>query len=196
MRRQFFSLLLFAGLLTAADPQPELHKGLAVSILQGDDVTHSISNPPPAHVSIRVTDTNAKPVTGAVAVFEFPESGPTALFSDSSNVKAVLTDSDGKASVEVHSNSQPGRFEPTVTVNYLGQTTIARLHQVNAPLDPVRARTITSGESHRKWYYLAAGGGAAVAVLLATRSKSSTANSPSSGGGIVITPGSGSVGGN
>jgi hypothetical protein len=195
MHRQISSLLLFAGLLTAANPQPELHNGFTVSVLQGDDVTHSLPNPPTAHLSIRVTDGNANPISGAVAVFEFPESGPTALLSDGSNVKAVLTDTDGKAGIEVRANAQPGRFEPTITVNYLGQSTLVRLHHSNASLTPVPAKTVGSRKSSRKWFYLAAGGGAAVAILLATHGKSARASTPPAGG-ITITPGSGTVGGN
>ena len=191
MHRQLLSIFLSAGLLTAADAS--IQKGLSVTVLQGDAVTHAMPNPAPAHVSIRVTDNTTRPIQGAVAVFEFPESGPSALLADGSNVKAVLTDSDGKASIEVRSNTLPGAFEPTITVNYLGQSTLARLHQSNVVA--VTGPTIShSTKSSRKWYYIAAAAaGGAVAIMLLTKGK--TAAGASSGGGITITPGSGSVGG-
>ena len=70
-------------------------KGLSVAVLQGDAVTYDLPNSRPALISIHVTDSAGKPIQNAVAVFELPELGPSATLLDGSQVKVVLTDSDG-----------------------------------------------------------------------------------------------------
>ena len=186
-------IFLLASLIATGQTATFSSRAFTVAVLSGAEVTHASQSPVVAPVAIRVADPNGQPIQGAVAIFAFPESGPSAALSDGSNVKALLTDSEGKAAVEIRSNGLPGSFDPTVTINWRGQSTLVRLHHTNsaAVTGPTISRSI---KSKRKWYYIAAAAaGGAVTIMLLTKGK--TTAGASSGGGITITPGSGSVGG-
>ncbi len=188
--------ILLASLIASGQSPTLTSRAFTVAVLSGAEVTHASQSPVVAPISIRVADPSGQPIQGAVAIFNFPESGPSAAFSDGTNVKALLTDSEGKAAVDIRSNSLPGSFDPTITINWHGQSTLVRLHHINAPtlVGPTLSRPT---KSNRKWYYIAAAGAAgAAAVLFAVKGKPAGTGPTTPGGGIVITPGSGSVGGN
>lgn len=188
---------LLASLIAFSQTPMFSPNAFTIAVLSGAEVTHASQSPVVAPVSIRVADPSGQPIQGAVAIFAFPETGPSATFSDGSNVKALLTDSEGKAAVEIRSNNLPGSFDPTITINWRGQSTLVRLHHTNASTvtGPALSRAT---KSKKKWYIIAAvAAGGATAVLLATKGKKTTTTTTTpTGGGITITPGSGSVGGN
>lgn len=187
-------IILLASLIASGQTPAYSSRAFTVAILSGAEVTHASQSPVVAPVAIRVADPNGQPIQGAVAIFAFPESGPSATLPDGSNVKALLTDSEGKAAVEIRSNGLPGSFDPTVTINWRGQSTLVRLHHTNSAATVTGPTISRSTKSRRKWYYIAAAAaGGAVAIMLLTKGK--TTAGASSGGGITITPGSGSVGG-
>lgn len=138
-----------------------------------------------------------RPVT-AVAVLEFPELGASAHFADGSQVKVALTNSQGEATFQTTANNIPGKYQPTITVNYLEQTSRLTLNQENAFPYPAAANNLVTRRrsrftlSRKTLLLVCAGGASALVALVATRGHGTS--SPSTGG-ITITPGSGTVGG-
>jgi hypothetical protein len=217
--RRLILLFVAAALARAeAPPSPKVTKGVSVAVVQGDAVTYNLPAPRPAPVAIRVTDSAGKPLQNAVAVFELPELGPSATLLDGSQVKVVLTDADGVAAVDLRSNGVPGRFEPKITINYLGQTSTLTLNQENAfaphirpevykkaytqkidplPRIPRTNNSIGRGISKKTVLIIVgvAAAGAVGAFVAMHGGGSPAASTSSGGGGITITPGSGSVGG-
>ena len=209
--------LAIAHAETPPSPVQRQTKGLSVAVVQGDAVTYSLPNPRPAPITIRVTDAAGKPVQNAVAVFELPEFGPSGTLPDGGQVKVVLTDSRGTASVDLRSNGVPGSFEPKITVNYLGQTNVLTLKQENAfapnvrlrvykdaytpkihllPRIPATNNTLRGGMSKKTVLILAVVAAAgALGAMFAMDRHGSSSTSSTGGGGITITPGTGSVGG-
>lgn len=194
------TLIATVGSLRGQAGQGPLTKGLTLTVLQGDGVQNELPRPAATHLSIRVLDSQSNPITNAVAAFELPEAGASAAFADGSAVKVLLTDSSGDAIVDIKPNDLPGKFQPRITVNYLGQTTSVALNQENLYPAPTAAatgnrlvrQTHAFSHSHKKWL-LAAVGGAVVAVIVALVVHH---HSSSNKGGITINPGTGSVGGN
>jgi hypothetical protein len=189
------------GALFAAEPSatPPPTKGFTVTVLQGDGVLNPLPRPPATHVSIRVADAKGQPVRNAVAAFELPEAGASAAFADGSAVKVLLTNEKGEATVDTKSNEVPGKYQATVTVNYLGQSSVVKLNQENTyPYGPP-ARSIRSlkprGFLRKKTVLIVAAVAATAVIAIALHGGSSkTTTSPT--GGITITPGTGTVGGN
>ena len=184
--------------------QPAPTKGFTVTVLQGDGVLNPLPRPPATHVSIRVADTKGQPIRNAVAVFEFPEAGASASFPDGSAVKVVLTNDKGEAVADLKSNEVPGKYQATVTVNYLGQSSLVKLNQENAfPYGTPAAVGNRLIQKHgfftKKTVLIIAGvavAGAigAIAAHHGGGSGSSQTTTPPAGG-ITITPGTGTVGG-
>jgi hypothetical protein len=180
-------------------------KGFTVAVLQGDGLLNSLPRPSAAHVSIRVADTKGQPIRNAVAVFEFPEAGASASFPDGSVVKVVLTNDKGEATTDLKSNEVPGKYQATVTVNYLGQSSLVKLNQENAfPYGTPAAvghRLIQKHGFFTKRTVLiiagvaVAGAIGAIAAHHGGGSGSTTTTPPPGNGGITITPGTGTVGG-
>jgi hypothetical protein len=187
------SLTIYA-LAQAGSAQPTPTGGFTIAILQGDGILNALPRPPLTRVSIRVANPKGQPIRDAVAVFQFPEAGASAAFPDGSVVKVLLTNTNGEAVVELKSNEVPGKFEPTVTVNYLGQSSMVKLHQENAFPYVTAMRPKRSFLSRlKKPIGIAAAAGALGAVTALTRQGGST--TPPSNGGITITPSTGTVGG-
>ena len=185
--------------------QPAPTKGFTVAVLQGDGVLNALPRPPASHVSIRVADTTGQPIRNAVAVFEFPEAGASASFPDGSVVKVVLTNDKGEATADLKSNEVPGKYQATVTVNYLGQSSLVKLNQENA--FPYGTPTAVGNRLiHKRGFFtkktvliiagVAAAGAISVIAAHHGGGSGSTQTTPPPGdGGITITPGTGTVGG-
>ena len=115
---------------TEVPPPPT--KGFTVAVLRGDGVLNPLPRPPITPLSIRVNDSKGTAIRNAVAIFELPEQGASATFLDGSIVKVLLTNDKGEAIVDTKSNDVPGKFQPTITINCLGQSSLVRLNQENA----------------------------------------------------------------
>lgn len=200
--RAITSLFLSGTLLFADVPVSKPTPGLSVTVLQGENVVHSLPNPSSSHLSVRIADGVGRPIKNAVTIFELPEIGATATFPDGGKTKVVLSDTDGAATVEIRPNSTPGHYTPKITVNFLGQTTTVILKQENAfgpEVRPAAYRSTLTGKKQRSAFRISGktlliisgvAGATAVAVFAGKGGSSGPA-----GGGIVITPGSGTVGG-
>src|ERR1039457_2145048 len=141
IRTLCLSLTSCAVLLGQTEITPPPTKGFTVAILQGDGLVNPLPRPPATHLSIRVNDTRGVPIRNAVAVFELPAEGASASFPDGSMVKVILTNDKGEAMVDIKSNEVPGKYQPTVMVNYLGQSSVIRLNQENTFLFHAEAAT-------------------------------------------------------
>src|SRR5450759_3481167 len=143
VRTLCLSLTSCAVLLGQIEVTPPPIKGFTVAILQGDCLVNPLPRPPASHLSIRVNDTKGLPISNAVAIFELPAEGASASFPDGSMVKVVLTNDNGEAVVDIKSNEVPGKYQPTIMVNYLGQSSVIRLNQENT--FPFHAQTASPG---------------------------------------------------
>ena len=197
-----FALAASAALTAQQDTDtPATTKGFTVAILQGDGLVNPLPRPPASHLAIRVNDTKGVPIRNAVAVFELPAEGASASFPDGSMVKVILTNDKGEAMVDVKSNEVPGKYQPTIMVNYLGQSSTVRLNQENTFL--FRADAAAPGRhSIRKTGFFSKQtvliiGGVAVAGIVGTIFATHHGQTPTTQpapGGITITPGTGTVG--
>jgi len=184
--------------------QPGPTKGFTVAVLQGDGVLNPLPRPPASHLSIRVADSKGSPIGNAVAVFELPEAGASATFQDGSSVKVLLTNEKGEAVADLKSNEVPGKYQATVTVNYLGQSSLVKLNQENA--FPFKIPTAEGNRLLRKHGFftkktaliiagVAAAGAIGVIAAHHGGGSNSTQTTTPPPGGITITPGTGTVGG-
>jgi hypothetical protein len=218
MSTRFFTIYAFCGtfclwlcncavLVAQPDAVQPPTRGFTVTVLQGDGLLNPLPRPPEAHLSIRVADTRGQPVHNAVVVFELPDAGASAIFADGSFVKVLLTNERGEAFAPITSNEVPGKYQASITVNYVGQTSLVKLNQENAfPYGThtnsrnslVKKRGLLRRVFTKKHVLIAlvAAAGAAIATHHGGGASSSqTTNQSPSSGGITITPGSGSVGG-
>jgi hypothetical protein len=201
LRTLCFALAASAALTAQQDiDTPAPTKGFTVAILQGDGLVNPLPRPPASHLSIRVNDTRGIPIRNAVAVFELPAEGASASFPDGSMVKVILTNYKGEAMVDIKSNEVPGKYQPTIMVNYLGQSSIVRLNQENTFLFREDAaapgrRSIRKARFFSKKTLLIIGAAAVagIATILATH-RGHTPITPPPSSGITITPGTGTVG--
>ena len=116
--------------LGAIEPNPD--KKLTVDVLQGQGAEHSIIAPQEAAVTLRVTNEMEMPVTGAVVVFQLPQSGPGGAFLTGNRFATVMTDSMGLANAQVQPNRVPGAFTIIATVSYLDyQSETLNIEQAN-----------------------------------------------------------------
>jgi hypothetical protein len=130
------------------DATPPPTKGFTVAILQGDGLANPLARPPASHLSIRVNDIKGVPIRNAVAVFELPAEGASATFPDGSMVKVILTNDKGEAKVDIKSNEVPGKYQPTIMVNYPGVAiativTIFAAHRGQSSTTPLSTSGIT-----------------------------------------------------
>ena len=200
LRTLCFALAASAALTAQQDTDtPAPTKGFTVAILQGDGLVNPLPRPPASHLSIRVNDNKGLPIRNAVAVFELPAQGASATFPDGSMVKVLLTNDNGEAIVDIKSNEVPGKYQPTIMVNYLGQSSLIRLNQENT--FPFHAQATTGhhllphGRFFSKKTVLIITGiivAVIVTAVAAHRGKASTTPPPNNG--ITITPGPGTVG--
>ena len=192
-----------AVLAAQPEPAPQVAKGFTIIILQGDGVLNPLPRPPATRVSLRVADPKGQPIRNAVTVFELPEAGASAKFSDGSPVKVILTNEQGEAVADLKSNEVPGKYQATVTVNYLGQSSLVKLNQENAfpygTPSAVGNRLIQKhGLFTKKTVLIIAGvaiAGAVGTVAAHHGGGSGSSQTTTPPGGIVITPGTGTVGG-
>jgi hypothetical protein len=199
IRTLCLSLASCTVLLGQPDATPPPTKGFTVAILQGDGLVNPLPRPPASHLSIRVNDTNGVPIRNAVAVFELPAEGASASFPDGSMVKVILTNDKGEAMVDIKSNEVPGKYQPTIMVNYLGQSSLIQLNQENtfpfqAPTATGHHRLFRKGFLSKKTVLIIAGVAIATIVTIFAAHRGHTPTTPPSTSGITITPGTGTVG--
>ena len=199
IRTLCLSLTVCAALLGQTEVTPPPTKGFTVAILQGDGLVNPLPRPPVSHLSIRVNDAKGVPIRNAVAVFELPAEGASASFPDGSMVKVILTNDKGEAMVDIKSNEVPGKYQPTIMVNYLGQSSIVRLNQENTFLFRADAAAPSRRSTHKGGFFskktvliIGAVAVASIAAVFAIHRGHTVTPPPPSG--ITITPGTGTVG--
>jgi hypothetical protein len=136
--------------------------GLRIVTVRGDRAKNVIQQIPPEALTVRIEDTNRRPVGGATVLFTAPGSGPGGQFPNGSTTVRVTTNPDGLATAEgYHPNATPGRYMIEVRAEYQGLTAGAVIEQTN----------VEPGKSHTKLLItiLAVAGVAAGATVLARR---------------------------
>jgi len=160
-----FLFLFLSGVAIGqqAETAPRLQNGASIQLMEGEGAINSIRLHRGHEPKVRVTDHEAKPISGAAVTFVLPATGPSASFGDSGLSITVMTDERGEAVGRgLRPNGIPGQFRIRVTTSWHDSPVVATLVQTNA--EPV----IHVG--HSKTIALivliagAAGGGAAAAL--------------------------------
>jgi len=89
---------------------------LQIRVLEGESAAH----PAGAHISrpltVQVTDDMGQPVAGAAVSFQLPPEGASGLFSNGLRTDLVITDGDGRASIQsIQLNRTAGQFPIRIT---------------------------------------------------------------------------------
>jgi hypothetical protein len=131
---------------------------LKIVVTRGGGAQNVISQPS-GPISVRVTDSNDRPVAGATVVFTTPASGPGGDFVNSNSV-IVFTDGQGLAAVpQYRANSAVGSYQIQVRAAYMSRAATISIAQTN----------IATQKSSRKAIMIAALAGGAAAVAFAAK---------------------------
>jgi len=133
--------------------------GLRLQIVQGDRSENVIGRSSTVPISIRVTDRNSRPVTGATVILTAPNEGASGDF-DGQNSFRMMTNEDGLAVVRNYRpNRIEGRYPVLVQAEYLGELATGIMVQTNA----------VAKKSHGKMIAIVAAAGGAVGIAMAAR---------------------------
>ena len=133
--------------------------GLRLQIVQGDRSQNVIGRSAAVPISVRVTDRNNRPVSGATVVLTAPDKGASGDF-DGQNSFRLMTNEEGLAVVRNYRpNRVEGRYPILVQAEYLGELATGIMVQTNA----------VAKKSHGKMIAIAAAAGGAVGIAMAAR---------------------------
>jgi hypothetical protein len=138
--------------------------GLRLQIVQGDRSQNVIGRSAAVPITVRVTDRNNRPVSGATVVLTAPDKGASGDF-DGQNSFRLMTNEEGLAVVRNYRpNRVEGRYPILVQAEYLGELATGIMVQTNA----------VAKKSHGKMIAIAAAAGGAVGIAMAARGGGST----------------------
>ncbi len=158
-------------------------QGLRIVVIQGDAARNVVQQIPAKQLTVRIEDSNNRPVAGAVVEFTAPEGGPSGEFANDSRIVRVMSGPDGVAVAGVyHPNALMGPYQIRVTAQSNGESASAFILQTN----------IAEKQGHGKLIAIIAiaGGAAAAAVAYHGKSSSSGSSAPTItfGGAAVGAP--------
>ena len=158
-RRQALSVLICFLLGAEFGTAGQNDTALKIVVTRGSGSQNVISQPA-GPISVRVTDSNDRPVAGATVVFTSPMSGPGGDFVNGSNSVIVFTDVQGLAAVpQYRANSTPGSYQIQVRAAYMSRAATISIGQTN----------IAQQKSSRKAIMIAALAGGVAAVAFAAK---------------------------
>lgn len=100
----------------AETPTARTAQGLRIIPLAGNNEFNDIEHQVMAPLAVQVLDQNDLPVEGAVVLFEFPDSGPSAMFGNSTTFQTFRTGRSGQVLASGWiSNNQAGTLIVRVT---------------------------------------------------------------------------------
>lgn len=188
------ALMLFIPLLPLSAQDQPPPASLQITIIDGEEAINNIRQRTAREPIIQVEDENHKPIAGAAIIFVLPNDGAGATFVNGARSLSVVTDSKGQAVARgLRPNHVAGRYQIRVDASYRGVTARTTINQVNAA-----GSTASVGISAKVLIGLgiAAGVAAGTGVYLANRGNNTVNSTAATGaGGIVLTPGTGTVGG-
>jgi hypothetical protein len=127
---------LLAGLsnLEQVSAQNTSHPGLLnIVVLEGDGAVNNIKQKIARDVTVRVEDTNHKPLPGAIVTFVSPQQGASGTFLNGSKNVQEVTNVKGVAVTRgFQPNKATGSFQIKVKASYDGQTGATTINQTNA----------------------------------------------------------------
>jgi hypothetical protein len=174
------ALLLMPASALAQAAQPTtlpVTQSLKVLPLVGNNGVNDLERGVMTPLAVQILDQNDVPVDGAVVVFRFPITGPSATFADSQSTQTVRTGANGQArATGWTANTQVGTFVVQVTATRgteqgIGRVTISNVPRILPISELPKKRWWTS-----KWAkiaYVAAAGSIATAIVLSRTSKTS-----------------------
>lgn len=183
---------------TAAPGQPlpasqlPVEQSLKILVLAGNGEMNDLQRHVMAPLVVQVEDQNERALDGALVVFRFPISGPSATFTGGKSSATVRTNAVGQAAaLNWMANGQTGEFTVNITATYGNQ-----IGQTTAKMTNVTRIEETKTSSHRSlwshtWFKVAVIGGVAAAVGLGVYF--GTRGGGHSGNTVTIAPG-GTVG--
>jgi hypothetical protein len=140
--------------------------GLRLQIVQGDRSENIIGRSAAVAISVRVTDRNNRPISGATVVLTAPDKGASGDF-DGQNSFRTMTNEEGVAVVRNYRpNRVEGRYPILVQAEYLGELATGIMVQTNA----------VAKKSHGKMIAIAAAAGGAVGIAMAARGGGGSTN--------------------
>jgi hypothetical protein len=140
--------------------------GLRLQIVQGDRSQNVIGRSAAVPITVRVTDRNNRPVSGATVVLTAPDKGASGDF-DGQNSFRLMTNEEGLAVVRNYRpNRVEGRYPVLVQAEYLGELATGIMVQTNA----------VAKKSHGKMIAIAAAAGGAVGIAMAARGGGGSTN--------------------
>jgi hypothetical protein len=106
--------------------------GLRIQVMQGGDAQNVLEQIPATPISVRITDRNNRPITGATVVFTCPESGASGDFANGLTSFSTITDESGLAVArEYRPNDIAGTYQIRVRAEYLGEAATIAIRQTN-----------------------------------------------------------------
>jgi hypothetical protein len=140
--------------------------GLRLQIVQGDRSQNVIGRSAAVPITVRVTDRNNRPVSGATVVLTAPDKGASGDF-DGQNSFRLMTNEEGLAVVRNYRpNRVEGRYPILVQAEYLGELATGIMVQTND----------VAKKSHGKMIAIAAAAGGAVGIAMAARGGGGSTN--------------------
>jgi hypothetical protein len=175
----FATLLLLNGLLAGETrPQP-----LAVIVVEGSDVTNSLSGRRAKDVVVEVQDQDKNPIPHASVTAFLPASGVGGVFPGDQTIATERTDKSGRATFRgIHLRQLAGQFPIRIAAAYQGQTGTAVATQTNAEIAPP-----AEGRFPTRYIVMAAIAAAGVAIGIVAATHNS--NGGSNPNGFGVTPG-------
>lgn len=173
--------------------QLPVEQSLKILVLAGNGEMNDLQRHVMAPLVVQVQDRNERAVDGALVVFRFPISGPSATFSGGKPTATVRTNAVGQAAaVNWMANGQTGEFTVNITATYgnqVGETTAKMINVTR--IEETKNKSTHQGLWSHTWFKVAVIGGAAAAIALGVYF--GTRGGGHSGNTVTITPG-GSVG--
>ncbi len=189
----FLSILLVAPGLAEAEPQTSLSSKptLSIRVIAGENAANSLKAKTAAPLIIEVHDANERPVPGAVLQISTPFDGPGVSFANGSRAITMVTETNGRVTVDGMTPEGQGVFHIAVEASARGEYATASITQCNSENGSVRpgmagSEALGTGERHISkgviWgivagVAVAAGVGLAVGLRSNKHSSSSTASS-------------------
>jgi hypothetical protein len=89
---------------------------LQITVLEGEGAAHPIGEHISRPLTVRVMDDRGQPVAGAAVNFQLPPVGPSGVFSNGLRTDLVITDADGRATIQsIQLNRIAGQFPIRIT---------------------------------------------------------------------------------
>jgi len=162
--------------------------------LAGNGESNDLERRIMAPLVVQVLDQNARPVEGADVVFQFPTSGPGAIFPNQQVSQTFRTNADGQsAAVGWIANNLVGTFRVKVSAsrgNERGEITFSMTNATRVIGEGKRKRKSWWSSKWSKIGVAAGAAGAITAIILLTRDSKSVSVPV-----ITASPGSPTIGG-